>query len=191
MRTSDPVQGFLLAGNHYLIHLTLLLAEPICMAYWDSHHCDGKTFDDNHVHRLLESEAATEAISDENYLLTLSSTEKYSWLNVHLYCFLATVLSEGLNSCDLIELGRFFEILKVPFYIYQIFYAHYYLLNHSVQASGFGIECQTGFFDLTKVWMTIEVQVFYCYIGSAMLFVLVAQIFKVNKRYVGKVTINH
>ncbi len=40
MKTTDPLQGFIMAANHYLVHLTLLIAQPICMAYWQGTQCN-------------------------------------------------------------------------------------------------------------------------------------------------------
>lgn len=39
MKTQEPLQGFILAANHPLIHLSLLVAQPVCFAYFAKGSC--------------------------------------------------------------------------------------------------------------------------------------------------------
>lgn len=54
--------GLEIAGNHYLIHLALLIAQPCCMAYYAAYMC--KT-DENYIgnsadsHRMLGGSASS------------------------------------------------------------------------------------------------------------------------------------
>lgn len=75
------------------------------------------------------------------------------------------------------------EISKVPVYFYRIFDAQFFMLNHYLDVPNFQLECAPGTFDLTKIWMLIEVRLFYGYIFSAMFFLMIASIFKVSDRY--------
>jgi len=157
-----------MAANHYLIHLTLLLSEPICMSYWQKYQChNGYLKGDDGRHLTYDH---IEGVADKGFYLTQG--EKYSFLGTHLYCFLASVLAICLEYFRLNEIGKLFEISRIPVYIYQLYYAHYYLLNYGAKADGFDIDCGPENFDLTKIWMLIEIIIFYSYIVSGIFFYL-------------------
>ena len=44
MRLTEPLTGIRTAGNHWVVHLALLLAQPACNKYYESRMCkDGDT----------------------------------------------------------------------------------------------------------------------------------------------------
>jgi hypothetical protein len=57
MKILDPLQGFIRTSNHFLVHLALLIAQPICMAYWIEYNCEESSTASG-GHRLLGGSAA-------------------------------------------------------------------------------------------------------------------------------------
>lgn len=100
MKTREPLQGFIMAANHQVIHLALIFAEVIAMFYYADHACP---FERN--------------FGTSYFLLT------------HSWCFVSKMISIVLDRYDKDEWSKLFEISSVPVYFYSIFEAHFYELN--------------------------------------------------------------
>lgn len=101
----------------------LLLVEPMCLSFYRKSTCDG-------YHRLLAESAGTHG---EPQLVEVG---KYSFMWVHLYCFVASALCEVFYKCRMFELSRIFEITRVPVYFVAVYQAHYFGLNF-LQTEGY------------------------------------------------------
>lgn len=62
----------------------------------------------------------------------------------------------------------------MPVYIVAIYNAHYFDLNYEGHTEGFEVECGLNRFDLTKMWASIELKLFYSYVISGIEFLSIA-----------------
>ena len=83
-----------MVANHEVIHLSLVLALPLSYSMYESYAC--KLYD-----------AGEELVAS------------FWW--VHIYCTLSALLAYFLIRCEQHEWGKFFEISRVPIYLYYIF----------------------------------------------------------------------
>lgn len=72
MKLQEPLQGAIVSGNHYLIHIVLVLAQPCAAHYFRDHICS----------------------QDD-----LSKYDKFFWLSIHIYFIGATLLGKMLHWC--------------------------------------------------------------------------------------------
>jgi hypothetical protein len=86
-----------------------------------------------------------------------------------------------MGLCRLYELKRILDVSRPAVYIIVIYKAHYFDLNHSINVPGFQTQCGNNHYDLTKIWQFFELEIFYSYMLTAIFFLWIAQIFKLNK----------
>lgn len=184
MRTSEPLQGFIIAVNHVLIHLALIFAQPLCMYYFHSHDCAHET-----GHRLLGGTAAATTSdtghatisgksfcptdpSEHNLSYLKSNYDKYAFLIAHCYCVFASVLTTLCYKCGAYEVGKLLDISRVPIYFYYIFRAQTFELNYIAGDKSCHLNCANGNdeYDLYVVWLILELRLFYGYILTGILF---------------------
>lgn len=96
---------------------------------------------------------------------------------VHIWCFLAGLGSKLLQWKKREALANFLNISCVPIYIWCIYEAHYYELS---QIGANNAYCK-GKVNLTAEWYIIELRVFYAFIVTGIIFLMVASIFKIDK----------
>jgi hypothetical protein len=108
--------------------------------------------------------------------------DEYSFLFAHCYCVFAHIVTTLCYKCNQHEIGKFFDISKVPVYFYFIFRAHYYELNMITHTDGFDLSCGDGKFNLYELWLLLELRIFYGYILTGIFFLLMSSFFGINKK---------
>ena len=175
--------------NHVLIHLALIFAQPLCMQYFHKYECE---VDGSH-HRLLGGSAAAAVVAvtqspvdvhadvhaDAHVIVPYLNTmfNKYSFLFAHCFCVFAHVTMIICNKFESYEIGKFFDISRVPIYFYFIFRAHYFELSMISHKTGFDLSCGNGQFFLYEMWLILELRIFYGYIVTGIFFLLLASMF--------------
>ena len=179
--------------NHVLIHLALIFAQPLCMQYFHKYECE---VDGSH-HRLLGGSAAAAVVAvtqspvdvhadvhaDAHVIVPYLNTmfNKYSFLFAHCFCVFAHVTMIICNKFESYEIGKFFDISRVPIYFYFIFRAHYFELSMISHKTGFDLSCGNGQFFLYEMWLILELRIFYGYIVTGIFFLLLASMFGISK----------
>jgi len=93
-----------------------------------------------------------------------------AFLITHSWCFISKMISYALEHKKYYEWSKIFEISYVPLYIYIIFEAHFYELNSMIQHTE---SCDDGhLINLLYQWYIIELRVFYGYILSGVVFIM-------------------
>lgn len=100
------------------------------------------------------------------------------FLVAHTWCFFSKMISYALERCKHYEWADLFRISYVPLYIGVIFEAHFYELNSMIKDSA---KCEDGSINLLFQWYIIELRVFYGYILAGVLFIVMCQLFGVDK----------
>lgn len=108
--------------------------------------------------------------------------DEYSFLFAHCYCVFAHIVTTLCYKCNQHEIGKFFDISKVPVYFYFIFRAHYYELNMITHTDGFDLSCGDGRFNLYELWLLLELRIFYGYILTGIFFLLMSSFFGIDKK---------
>ena len=152
---SEPLAGLVAASNSVLVHLTLLICQPLCLRYYRDNDCP---------------EASA-----------VDSTELYMkrgniWMYIHFFCFAAFVISKALKNYEkgaLQELCQVIDCSRIPVYFCVIFGAHYFDLNQRADIEGYQIQCGMNTYNLNLIWLEQELRFFYSYIVTAILFVMI------------------
>ncbi len=103
MKTREPLQGFIMAANHEVIHLALIFSRVSCFFYYRDVACPFQ------------------------YDLDTSA-----FLIAHTWCFVSKMISYVLERYQHYEWANIFCVSYVPIYIGVIFKAHFYELNTMV-----------------------------------------------------------
>ena len=83
-----------MVGNHVIIHLSLVVALPLCYTMYDKYACK-----DQHQGNLLVTQ--------------------FWW--VHVYCTISAVLAYIFGKFEQYEWSKFWKISCVPVYLFYIF----------------------------------------------------------------------
>ena len=89
-----------MAVNHPLIHLSLLIAQPVCFAYFGGESCT-----------------------------LLWTAWNATFIITHGICFASFMIGSLLGRLKYEEWSRLFHMLGVPVYYYFIYVAHFHNLN--------------------------------------------------------------
>lgn len=81
------------------------------------------------------------------------------------------------------EMGKLFEFSTVPAYLYVVFLGQFFMLNYIADATDFHVKCGPDRYDLTKIWVILELRVFYGWLLTGVLFLTIAQIKPITKSY--------
>ena len=157
MKTGNSVQGFVISGNHEIIHLSLLISQIVCLQYFDSLTC--------------------------RFQRTLNTS---LFLIVHSLCFITQMIGHLLHKVELYELSKFFAIVRVPLYIWFIYDAHFFELGTILGISDECIQYDVNGNPYKNVvllaeWYIIELRVFYGYILSSVFYLMLVEFFGINK----------
>lgn len=99
-----------------------------------------------------------------------------SWfLIVHAWCFVAVMLEKLLSKYEHFEIASIIAVSRVPLYIWFIYDAHYYELIDLVHGAPQCGNARTV--DIVAMWYDIELNVFYGYILSGIIFMFCAKLF--------------
>ena len=152
---SEPLAGLVVSANSALVHLTLLICQPICLWFYRDYDCF----------------QTSQASSIELYM-----NRGNIWMAIHFYCFAASVLTKLLKTHDkgvLKELCQVIDCSRIPVYFFTIFGAHYFNLNQIADIEGYQIQCGLKSYNLNLIWLEQELRFFYAYIVTAILFVMI------------------
>jgi len=144
MKTEVPLQGFRVSASHPEVHLSMFLAQLVCMLTYKDVTCN------NH---LLEGVQVT-------------------FLLVHLYCFIGQLLEKYLRNKNYLLLSNLIEISCVILYFVTIYLAHFFELETIYNKEV--IYCQNKQLVSARVWYLIELRVFYGFIITASIFLMCA-----------------
>lgn len=82
----------------------------------------------------------------------------------------------------MLEIGKLFEFVQTPVYLYYIISAHFFLLNAGQHNEGFELACE-GKLNLRFVWLQIEAAVFYGWIAAHFVFTMLNFFCEISERY--------
>lgn len=101
------------------------------------------------------------------------------FLIAHAWCFICKMISYWLDWFGHYEWADICKISYVPLYFVVIFKAHYYELHALITHTESCGDDQINFFFQ---WYIIELRVFYGYILGGVLFIVVCQLFGIDKK---------